>query len=363
MADTTACHSPTLAQASRPLTPISEHETDVTTRPEDTATVPRTVVTAGDSDDAASNGCTAVDTTGGEPDEVADTDGCAAGVTDADRTAVAAASHDTATSTDQISASSASHNADGEGVVVASSDDAGDISCTDGQVPISPTATISDTATFTGDTIKTPPNKITDDICFHVDADLLIKVIRKDCDKDIYFRVSSANFACASTVWRLDLYGSSRLRSSQEDPLPVDIGDSHPDALATLMNIVHYRFGEVPNDEIDLTKLYHITQLTEKFTGTHLIRPWASTWIKNKEMQDLLHQIGADDSELSNMGVKIAWELGAGNLLKTMAEVTIMTVIVDKDGDLLHGCGEKLKDLSLPPGMFGKFPLHSLARI
>ena len=201
----------------------------------------------------------------------------------------------------------------------------------------------------------TAATKISEDICFHVDADLLIQVIRNDYDMDVYFRVSSGNFACASTVWRLDLYGSSNLRSSQDDYLPVDIGDSHPDALATLMNIVHYRFGEVPTNEIGLSELYQITQLTEKFLCTHLIRPWATTWIKNKALRDFLAQNGTSDGSLIKMGIKIAWELGASSLLKAMAEAMIMSVIVDEDGDLHCLNGEKLKDLSLPPSVFSKF--------
>lgn len=220
-------------------------------------------------------------------------------------------------------------------------------------------AKTSDTATTADDTTN-PPNEITEAIRFHVDADLLVK-IQNGNDKDMYYRVSSGNFACASTVWRLDLYGStSNLRSSPDDALAVDIGTTcHKDAFVTLMDIVHYRFGDVP-DEVELAQLYHITQLTEKFMCTHLIRPWATTWIQNKRMRDSLALDGMGDGMMSAMGAKVAWELGASSLLKSMGEVMIMTAIVGDDGDLVHGCHKKLKDLNLPPGMFGKFSLCSV---
>jgi hypothetical protein len=183
------------------------------------------------------------------------------------------------------------------------------------------------------------------EISFHVDAKTIFKVGER-----MRFKVSSLNVASASSVWSRMLFGPSCDNSSSKpEPVVIEVDDDGP-ALRTLMNIIHYKFNEVPAQP-NLDELWNITQLTSKYKCTHLIYPWASKWIS------AFSNFVTDDECPSNnhKAAWVAWELGDVKLLKDMSDSMIAHAKVDCDGDLINNVGVKLKDLVLPPGLLGEY--------
>ncbi|KAH9993480.1 hypothetical protein F4779DRAFT_608668 [Xylariaceae sp. FL0662B] len=184
-------------------------------------------------------------------------------------------------------------------------------------------------------------------ITFHIDSDTVIPV--KTVSGEIKFEVSSCSVAAASPVWRHQLYGKdAESRPSQGEWILNLEGDAR--ALETLLRIVHYEFNKVPLQPT-LDELYEITLLTCKYKCTHLIYPWANNWAKS-----LSRYVNHEDCPANcHKVIWCAWTLGDVRLFRKMADSLILSSKTDAQGQLVNVSGKPLKEMVLPPGLFGKY--------
>ncbi|KAI0129821.1 hypothetical protein BJ170DRAFT_593369 [Xylariales sp. AK1849] len=201
------------------------------------------------------------------------------------------------------------------------------------------------------DAAPSPPRALSpinehDDVVFHGDWDLIMKVTGESGDRR--FKVIAANVACASPIWRKIVYGDSAMERPAIGDWILDFDDSAK-ALEILLRIVHYGFNKVPMAP-SLDDLYEITRLTSKYRCTHLVFPWAAKWVGPFANFDL-HQ---DAPRKNHKAAWIAWEFGAVKLFENMADSMIATSSVDEDGHLVNQAGIRLQDLVLPAGLLDR---------
>jgi hypothetical protein len=178
---------------------------------------------------------------------------------------------------------------------------------------------------------------------FNKDADLTFKL--KTELGHVEYKVNKFNIASAS-----DIFG--RLVFEENSGLELIELPDKPVAFAVLMNIVHYQFSLVPKQP-SIDELFEICLLVSKYDCTHLIEPWADRWTAV-----LTDFVGNDLVSKKNFkALWVAWVLGCVAPFREMVDSLILTSSVDNSGDLVHSSGPKLKDLLLPHGLLGKFPL------
>ncbi|KAK7993724.1 glycoprotein X [Apiospora arundinis] len=89
--------------------------------------------------------------------------------------------------------------------------------------------------------------------------------------------------ARASPVWKKLLFGGFAESKPKEGEWKVTLPEDSPQAMFTLLGIVHAKFDAIPrpNYSITLKELYDITILTDKYDLTHVLKPWASMWLQS----------------------------------------------------------------------------------
>ncbi|KAK9799194.1 putative BTB domain-containing protein [Seiridium cardinale] len=128
------------------------------------------------------------------------------------------------------------------------------------------------------------------------DGDLHLRVGTNKCcgtARTNHEHIQSTLFVCesktlsrASRVWRVMLYGQHWKESrSSNDPASgewiVDLPEDDPGAMTIILNIIHSRFENFPIDEdINSSRLYELTVLTDKYDLTKVLRPWAKNWLR-----------------------------------------------------------------------------------
>ncbi|KAK7963988.1 hypothetical protein PG996_008324 [Apiospora saccharicola] len=126
------------------------------------------------------------------------------------------------------------------------------------------------------------------------DGDLLLKVGTTKCttspafsggphlhDVVFTFQVCSRTLARSSPVWKAMLFGGFAESKPKEGDWIVSLPDDSPEAMSTLLGIIHAKFEGVPllNHLITSHDLFNLTVLTDKYDLTHILRPWARTWL------------------------------------------------------------------------------------
>ncbi|KAK8001279.1 hypothetical protein PG991_013501 [Apiospora marii] len=159
-----------------------------------------------------------------------------------------------------------------------------------------------------------PPVKALDD-----DGDLLLRVGTTMCtslqvcsdgthDHDVAhtFRVCSRTMARASLVWKKMLFSGFAESKPKDGDWIVSLPEDSPEAMSTLLGIIHAKFDGVPmlNHIITTQHLFEVTVLTDKYDLTHILRPWSRYWL------DCVWD-DASYNFLSNLELLwITWELG-----------------------------------------------------
>ncbi|KAK8062615.1 hypothetical protein PG997_014712 [Apiospora hydei] len=133
----------------------------------------------------------------------------------------------------------------------------------------------------------------------HGDGDLLLKVGTTRCSTKLHssssdqcdhlhdvahtFRVCSQAMARASPVWKRMLFGGFAESKPPKEGVDwtVALPDDSPEAMLTVLGMVHARFDLIPRFEYGppLQKVYDITIMTDKYDMTHIVRPWALAWL------------------------------------------------------------------------------------
>ncbi|KAK6948820.1 hypothetical protein Daesc_010591 [Daldinia eschscholtzii] len=190
-----------------------------------------------------------------------------------------------------------------------------------------------------------------------------------DSDLDIPFetegglilcKVSSAHLALASPVWRNMLYGNNYIKRSDEEAWVVSI-DGYASALMTLFHIIHYEFDKVPV-KLPLEELYRIAVVISRYKCTHLIYPWAETWINSLPT----NHAPEENYRNSRKAMFIAWVLGDVSLFRRSVEQIVLSSklvtsqLVDSDGNSLSDVENIHEDLL---GWIGTTRLETISLI
>ncbi|KAI1798910.1 hypothetical protein F4811DRAFT_150953 [Daldinia bambusicola] len=172
---------------------------------------------------------------------------------------------------------------------------------------------------------------------FDIDSDLDVPL--KAEDGIVLCKVSSAQLALASPVWRTMLYGNKSIKRTDGKRLAVNI-DGDAMALETLFHIIHYEFDRVPV-KLSLDELHHVAHVISRYQCAHLIYPWAETWINSIPTYDEPEE----RYRCSPKAVFVAWVLGDIPLFRQYVEQIILSSklvegqLVDVDGNSLYELG------------------------
>lgn len=184
-------------------------------------------------------------------------------------------------------------------------------------------------------------------------GDLYLKIGEEVDEKAKTFFVCSKALSRASTVFRKMLYGgfAESRPSDAHQTWTVELPEDRQEPLELMLNIVHGRFDMVP-EQLDLTHLYKLLVVTEKYDATAIARPWAKGWLE------------AVKSSMQNpLLLGVAYELGDSQTFNNMAMKIATECLIDGDEDLVYGySGEnretftyKLRNMEclVPPGLIG----------
>ncbi|CAJ2504631.1 Uu.00g120250.m01.CDS01 [Anthostomella pinea] len=169
----------------------------------------------------------------------------------------------------------------------------------------------------------------------------------------VVFVVCSKTLSRASRVWKSLLYAgfteSKQPCGNNGAAWTVDLPEDNPEALKTLLNIIHSRFEQLPKitDLISLEDLYQLTILTDKYDLTIVLRPWASTWLESiNDSHDAWrsNQSTRDFSDLERR-LWIAWELGDPQLFEGVAKYMVLYTCADASWNLQNNTRDKAAEL------------------
>ncbi|KAI8307384.1 hypothetical protein K4K61_003578 [Colletotrichum sp. SAR11_59] len=158
-------------------------------------------------------------------------------------------------------------------------------------------------------------------------GDLQLRVGSDHADHPTIFLVCSKTLARSSPVLKKMLYGGfAESLSAQEkkEDWVVDLPDDEPSSFKLLLHIMHSNFSQVPH-EISLESLFQLVVVLDKYDSIALIRPWASSWLRDIK-----------DSTEYPMALHIAWELGLENAFHHFMTVLVQKVFVDEEGELSY---------------------------
>lgn len=148
--------------------------------------------------------------------------------------------------------------------------------------------------------------------------------------------VCSRSLARASPVFRNMLYGRFSEAMPARGEWRVELPEDDPNALCFLFNIIHGRFDRIANGIGAVyadRDIYEVAILTDKYDLTHMLRPWANSWlndIANRHRRDFTSRIW------------IAWEMGDYKLFAAECENLYLNAAIDSDGNLLDASGTRL---------------------
>ncbi|ROW13589.1 hypothetical protein VPNG_04614 [Cytospora leucostoma] len=119
----------------------------------------------------------------------------------------------------------------------------------------------------------------------------------------------------------------------------LELPEDDPRILATLLYIIHNRFGNV-FDKVTRNDMFRITILTKKYAMTEVLRPWVRQWTKllTPAFRPLGEQ-GEDEALLW-----ISWELGHIELFEQALGHLQETCKIDGQGKLVDGYGVCVED-------------------
>ncbi|KAF8847697.1 hypothetical protein BDZ45DRAFT_811387 [Acephala macrosclerotiorum] len=178
-----------------------------------------------------------------------------------------------------------------------------------------------------------PPTIYLDD-----NGDLRLRVTAEKEGHSQDFVVCSRALMRLSPVFKVLLSGGFEESRPTEGEWIVALPDDDREALLTLLNIIHGRFGMVP-DKPRLEELYRILCVANKYDMTEAVRPWAGNWAKLAE-EAQREKTGGNPAMLTF----VAWELGRQELYAKIVQKFVGECSIDENGRLTTPKGLCLED-------------------
>ncbi|ROW16240.1 hypothetical protein VPNG_01997 [Cytospora leucostoma] len=119
----------------------------------------------------------------------------------------------------------------------------------------------------------------------------------------------------------------------QDTDWTVELPEDDSWAMRLILNAVHSNFGEVPK-KMDISGLYRITVLTNKYDMTHCLQPWARMWAL-EAINPLLHenyQHSCDEAHIERIWV--LYELGMYHPFEDLLLAIALDASATSDGDI-----------------------------
>lgn len=117
----------------------------------------------------------------------------------------------------------------------------------------------------------------------------------------------------------------------------VELPEDDPAALCILLYLIHGRIADVPSSLSD-ERLYSVTVVSDKYDLTHVLRPWARTWIDSLIRTDPERWLPID----SPSRIWIAWELGHHQMFADHCRKLLYRSSIDADDNLCDTAGPPL---------------------
>ncbi|KAI2606621.1 hypothetical protein GGR54DRAFT_644123 [Hypoxylon sp. NC1633] len=163
------------------------------------------------------------------------------------------------------------------------------------------------------------------------------------------FVVCSKSLARSSRFWKRLLYGQFKEGLGREKPSEwvVELPEDDPEAMRTVLNIVHCRFDQITDydEDVDVMCLLGVCVLTDKYDMTHLLRPWATGWSRNVNFECNVQGDTLRD-RYSHERLWIAWELGDIAEFKELARFMLLNC------SFATGQSLYVDDVQAPPGIY-----------
>ncbi|KAK7978381.1 hypothetical protein PG996_004430 [Apiospora saccharicola] len=194
------------------------------------------------------------------------------------------------------------------------------------------------------------------------DGDLLIRVADTKFWGDKEYLVDSNAVKRSSKP--LDVLVAEKRTDFRYDVVWIE---DNVECFGILLSIMHCKFGEVPS-ELDDSDLYELLQVTEEYQVTHLLRPWAATWVEPYQ-DDFFLWLSDTDEELAMKGLGerlwIAWVLGEKRMFRKLTRYIIKEAPFNDYHELYFGEGNAFSLLEDPeiPGLLGYVRGEQLRRL
>lgn len=114
----------------------------------------------------------------------------------------------------------------------------------------------------------------------------------------------------------------------------VDLPEDDSWSLEILLNAVHANFSKVP-EHVNISGLYKITVLTNKYDMMHCLRPWASVW--TCEANNPVLYKPADGKSVEEVDIEMLWVLHELGMYPQFFEVIhgiVMNATATSNGDI-----------------------------
>ncbi|KAK8188459.1 hypothetical protein IWZ00DRAFT_576839 [Phyllosticta capitalensis] len=159
------------------------------------------------------------------------------------------------------------------------------------------------------------------------------------------FLVSSKAMSMACDPWNSMLNGQFKeSQPSSSGEREVELPDDHPNALAIPLHIAHLRFDLIP-EQPTFSTLLNIAVLSDKYDATHILRPWATSWVN--ALSHTVEEPGYEE------WLWVAWEFGQAKIFEDIATRLVRTINIGPDGKCQTPEGKILDPASsrqyLPP--------------
>lgn len=102
-----------------------------------------------------------------------------------------------------------------------------------------------------------------------------------------------------------------------------------------LLNAIHANFASVPK-MMDASSLYEVTILTDKYSITHCLQPWAQIWT-SKANNPSLHGPINSDRGVGKEDIERIWALQEFGLYSPFEDLLLdiaLNATADSDGDI-----------------------------
>ncbi|KUI59670.1 hypothetical protein VP1G_06878 [Cytospora mali] len=154
-----------------------------------------------------------------------------------------------------------------------------------------------------------------------------------DADR-VLFRVDANALRRSSKVFEAMLFGGFR-ESEQGSDWTVELPEDDAWAMQTLLHAAHANFADIPKT-MDVSELYSLTVLTNKYNMTHCLQPWARKWASPVNNPSL-HSPVEDRDAVEEIDIERIWvlhELGMYRSFEDMIVGIALNATATPDGDI-----------------------------